>query len=191
MMPALLSLPVEIRDLIYNHILIQPAPLTFPIGDDFNRQDIDARQVIEHFYALSLSCKQVHYEIEDIFFRYNSFSFLTNKPLPSIPPRCVQKIKSITLYRMLVGKRFSLKMYWRCDDSVDVSVDIVDLIPRPKEEACSSTHVISDMMGFRLAQGAKVAAKMLKQAIEDQGGLSMDILKAIATLMNQQWLIAM
>lgn len=189
---TLLSIPVEIRDMIYNNLLIGAQSINLSIGLQQNELNDDSRQATRSFQALSQTCTQTHAEVEDIYFSQNRFRLLANRPLPSIPCRYARRMKKITLYRTLLGRDFLLHLRLACKDRASTSVEVVGCQESStKEEAYPGAHAIERMITFRLTQGAEVAARMLQQMVADRGGLTLEVLKAVATQMNQQWVVAM
>jgi hypothetical protein len=192
---AFLSIPAEIRALIYAQVLICPEPIDLSTNLPYTVNSTAARHTIQTFLALSWTCKRTYHEVPDVFFTQNTFSFLANRPLPSIPARYVEIMRNITLYRTLVGRNFYLKIQKRRNGNVGTAVEAAgcqkeDVKVDTSTLAANAERVIERMIRTRLTQGARVAALMLQRAVDRGQGIGMRELENVAVQLNCQWVIA-
>ena len=185
-----LSIPTELRDIIYSTILATNYTINLPITSGYKTDGEDANLAVKSFRLLTWSCTQIHLEIEDIFFKRNAFAFVANARFPSIPDVYVRKIRAVTLYRTLMGKTFQLNIQTQQDGDVVTSVQVLE----PEEPASKANdsrmpEQLEERILLRFMKGCEVAATMLRLVVAVEGGLSMAILKDVATRMNEQWLI--
>jgi hypothetical protein len=187
---AFLSIPRELRDIIYSKILATNDTITLPVTRDYKMDGEDANLAVKCFRSLSRSCTQIHHEIEDMFFKRNTFAFLANAIFPAIPDLCVRKIRSVALYRTLMGKTFQLSIQAQQDGNVVTSVHVLEPEePASKANGSRLSKQLEDRMLLRFMEGCEVTATMLRPAVAAEGGLSMARLKDVAARMNEQWLI--
>jgi hypothetical protein len=133
----------------------------------------------------------MRYEAESIIFAHNTFRLLANGGFPAIPARYVEMMRNIELYRTLIGKSFVLKIHRPQDGDVKTSVEVLELRRESTKEGTSQTKSqMETIIVGRLIQGAEVAVRMARRSVEDGKGMGMAVMQAIATQMNQQWIIA-
>ena len=190
--PTLRSIPPEIRTLVYEQILICPERIDLSTNLPHTTNGTAARQSIQTFLALLLTSKWTYHEVHDVFFTHNTFSFLANRPLPSIPARYVEMMRNITLYRNLVGRNFYLKIQKCQNGSVRTTVEAAGCQKEVVKGtlAANAERVIEHMIVTRLTQGARVAALMLQRAVDDGREIGMRELEVVAVQLNCQWVIA-
>ena len=193
--PTLLSIPPEIRDFIYDKVLTCPEPIDLSTTLPHTINSTAARRTIQTFVALSLTCRRTYHEVHDVFLTQNTFNFLANRPLPSIPARYVEMMTNIKLYRTLVGRTFFLKIHKLPNGNIGTTVEVAECQKEDVKEhmatlAAHAERVIEQMIVMRLRQGARIAALMLQRAVHDGQGIGMRELGVVAVQLNCQWVIA-
>ena len=188
--PTLLSLPAELRDIIYSNVLLTDDLINLPINSGHGTDFKDANKAVESFRSFSRSCRQIHFEIADIFFKSNTFTFAANATFSSIPAIYVRKMRAMVLYRTLMGKTFQLSIQAQQDGDVVTSAQVLESEePTSKSNSSRMSERLGERMSSRFMKGSEVAATMLRPVVAEEGGLSLAILRDIATRMNDQWLI--
>lgn len=185
------SIPPELRMMIFEYVLIQADPIDLSTGLQYNADSTTGHQAIETFRALSVLCRQMRYEAESIIFAHNTFRLLANGKIPAIPAHYVEMMRNIELYRTLIGKTFLLKIYRRQDGGLKTGVEVLELTKESaKERSYQTKSQMETIIVGRLTQGADVAARMIRQSVDESKGMGMAVMQAIATQMNRQWVIA-
>jgi hypothetical protein len=185
------SIPPELRMMIFEYVLIQAESIDLSTGLLYNADSTTGHQAVETFRVLSLLRRQMRYEAESIIFAHNTFRLLANGKFPAIPAHYVEMMRNIDLYRTLIGKTFVLKIHRPQGGGVKTSVEVLELTKESTKERISQTKSqMETIIVDRLTQGAEVAARMIRRSVKDGEGMGMAVIQAIATQMNQQWIIA-
>jgi hypothetical protein len=95
-LPTIIALPREIRDMIYEYLLVQETAIyTNRVSQIVCRT---ATPVVTNWLALSLTNKQLHDEAHGIFFGMNTFKFHINEPFRRIPDRSLELVRRCDVY---------------------------------------------------------------------------------------------
>lgn len=179
-----LSIPTEIRDIIYSNILLTDEPINLTAKHD-------PCEAVKSFAALSITSRQIYCEIEEIFFRHNAFSLEANKLFPSIADRHLQLTRVVTLFRTVIGKTFSIKIQLQPENGLQTLVEVVDAQSLVAQAVSpKAPRQLEQMMVERFSREGGVAAGLFESMNAAGDGLRMVVLKEIARRMNSQWLIA-
>ena len=189
---ALLALPIELREIILDRILASAFSIDLSTSLPCSPNDAVARDALQAFSALSLTCKQINEEATSVFLVRNTFKILANRNLPSIPDPYLQRMRSVTLYRTLIGKEFRLNISTLPGQNRQSSIEVVECSQdqRPAEGTLAA-QAVEQMIVLRLTAGAKAAFKMLEQVVEDGRLIALKDLEDVASRLNRFWLIAM
>jgi hypothetical protein len=95
-LPTIITLPREIRDTIYEYLLVQDTAIyTNRVSHIICRT---ATSVVTNWLALSLTTKQLHDEAHSMFFGSNTFKFHINEPFRQIPDRSLELVRRGGVY---------------------------------------------------------------------------------------------
>lgn len=183
------SIPPELRIMIFELVLLHAGSINLS-GLPYNADSAPGRHAVESFRGLSVQCRQMHHEVESIFFARNTFCLQANGLLPSIPTRYLETMRNIELIRVMVGKTFVLKICRSQDGGVKTSTEVVARTKDSGKGAMQTPSQVENIIISRLTQGAEIAARMIRRSLENGEGMRMAAMQAVATQMNRQWVIA-
>jgi hypothetical protein len=91
--PNLLSIPQELRDEVFNYILVQEPSISL-----YHDLDFQYDPVKQPYLALSSTNKQLRHEAVDMFFKKNKFRWSIIRPLGNVPGRHLRRMTQIDFH---------------------------------------------------------------------------------------------
>jgi hypothetical protein len=179
--PSFLSLPRELRDMIYGHLLVQNEAI---YTNRVSRQLWGARgtAIPDNYIALSLTHRQIGHEVHEVFYRNNCFTFyLLDERLRPIPDRAVKLMRQIGFYRWSYGGRVLLN-YNIGGEAATVQ----------KEYAADETRKPGFLCELKLVEEgflkeAWPCLRLLRSAENSELGMNMEVLGKAKAILKRQW----
>ncbi|KAK3054895.1 hypothetical protein LTR09_004053 [Extremus antarcticus] len=192
MQSQLLRLPREVRDMILEHLIVQEKAI---YTNRLSKWVSKERDTVDNWLALSLTCRQLHNEAHKVFFTQNCFAFevktgkivsrrqgttRTARPLPQIPAHQMRFIRRFELYRWRYCAETRLVC---CVKSGDLETKVVcegQIVPGGRPDT-------QENIEKELLRAAHPVVEVLKEAMRDGKGLTVDVLCAGAAKLLEQW----